>query len=96
VGANVQELVFRAIYSCRNAEFQMQALAMGKVSSLSAGEIERAGLLNSQPNVTSRTWEYWTMRLERSGNGLKQAAPASPGTIPATTKPAPKSKRSRR
>ena len=70
VGANVRELVFRAIYSCRNAEFQLAAHALGKIQPLSPGEIERAGALNAQPNVTSRTWEYWLMRLKRSGNDL--------------------------
>jgi ribulose-5-phosphate 4-epimerase/fuculose-1-phosphate aldolase len=70
VGANVRELVFRAIYSCRNAEFQLAAQAIGNIQPLSPGEIERAGVLNAQPNVTSRTWEYWMMRLKRSGNDL--------------------------
>jgi ribulose-5-phosphate 4-epimerase/fuculose-1-phosphate aldolase len=70
VGANARELVFRAIYSCRNAEFQLAAHALGNIQPLSPGEIERAGALNAQPNVTSRTWEYWLMRLKRSGNDL--------------------------
>ena len=70
VAADVRELVFRAIYSCRNAEFQFAAQALGNIQPLSPGEIEQAGALNAQPNVTSRTWEYWLMRLKRSGNDL--------------------------
>jgi len=88
VGSNVQELVFRAVYSCRNAEFQYQAQMLGKFVPLHRGEIERAASLNSQPNVTSRTWEYWAMRLVRSGNDLKRA------TAKATPKAAGKGKTS--
>ena len=68
--ADIQGLVFRTIYSCKNAEFQFQALTLGKISPLHQGEIEKAGALNAMANVTTRTWEYWTMRLEKSGNGL--------------------------
>src|SRR5262245_58472962 len=38
VATNVQELVFRAIYSCRNAEFQYQAKVLGRVIPLWNGE----------------------------------------------------------
>ena len=70
VAADVQGLVFRTIYSCKNAEYQFQAQAIGKVTPLHPGEIEKAGALNAMANVTTRTWQYWTMRLARSGNGL--------------------------
>ena len=51
VGATIHELVFRSIYSCRNAEFQRQAQRRsGKVGTLSPGEIERAA-----PSTRSRT-----------------------------------------
>ena len=75
VGANVPDLVLRPIYSCRNAEFQWQARMLGHVSTLSAGEVEKCAQIHKQPNVTGRTWEYWSMRLQKSGNGLK-AVPA--------------------
>lgn len=77
VGANVQELVFRTVYSCRNAEFQFQAQALGSVVPLSAGEIGHAGKINSLPTATNRTWEYWSMRLAKSGKDLPPAAAAS-------------------
>lgn len=73
VAGDIQALVFRTIYSCKNAEFQFQAQALGQITPLHRGEIERAGALNAMANVTTRTWEYWTMRLERSGNGLAPA-----------------------
>jgi ribulose-5-phosphate 4-epimerase/fuculose-1-phosphate aldolase len=70
VGASVPDLVLRTIYACRNAEFQWQARMLGHVSALSPGEIEKCAAIHKQPNVTTRTWEYWSMRLEKSGNGL--------------------------
>jgi HCOMODA/2-hydroxy-3-carboxy-muconic semialdehyde decarboxylase len=76
VGRNVPDLLLRAIYSCRNAEFQWQARMLGNLSTLSPGEIEKCATIHQQPNVTGRTWEYWSMRLEKSGNGLKRATPA--------------------
>ena len=91
VGANVRELVFRAIYSCRNAEFQLAAQAIGNIQPLSPGEIERASALNAQPNVTSRTWEYWVMRLKRCGNDLpvlrQMKVNAAAKVAPARSKP---------
>ena len=33
-----------------------------------------AGGLNALPNVTNRTWEYWTLRLDKVG-GLPKARP---------------------
>lgn len=77
VGANVQELVFRAIYSCRNAEFQYQARVLGRVIPLWPGEIDEAGKINSLPTATNRTWEYWSIRLQKSGNGLSGGAARS-------------------
>jgi ribulose-5-phosphate 4-epimerase/fuculose-1-phosphate aldolase len=85
VGADMQALVFRAIYSCRNAEFQFAAQALGPVIPLHRGEIEKAGALNAMANVTTRTWEYWTMRLERSGNGLAKSPKKSPKAKPNKT-----------
>jgi ribulose-5-phosphate 4-epimerase/fuculose-1-phosphate aldolase len=67
VGASLRQLVFRAIYACRNAEFQTAAKALKTVSALTAGEAELAGASNLQPNPTARAWEYWVMRLEKSG-----------------------------
>jgi len=89
VAGDIQGLVFRTIYSCRNAEFQFQAQALGTITPLHRGEIEKAGALNAMANVTTRTWEYWTMRLERSGNGLAPAQKKRPkvnARKPATAK----------
>lgn len=71
--SNLRELVFRTIYGARNAEYQTQAKLIGKVTSLTPGEVEMAGKLPSQPNTTSRAWEYWATRLAKRG-----AMPAQP------------------
>jgi HCOMODA/2-hydroxy-3-carboxy-muconic semialdehyde decarboxylase len=67
VGKSVRDLVFRTIYSCRNAEYQTQAKLVGKIHSLSPGEIDMAGKIHEQPNAISRAWEYWEMRLAHRG-----------------------------
>jgi ribulose-5-phosphate 4-epimerase/fuculose-1-phosphate aldolase len=67
VGATLRQLVFRSVYACRNAEFQMAAKALKTVSTLTPGEAEMASAVNLQPLATTRAWDYWVMRLEQSG-----------------------------
>lgn len=70
VGGTIQELVFRAIYSCRNAEYQFAAQMLGKVVPLRPGEVDKSSQINAMPTATFRTWEYWSVRLEKAGGGL--------------------------
>jgi ribulose-5-phosphate 4-epimerase/fuculose-1-phosphate aldolase len=74
VGANLKELVARAIFMCQNADYQLRALTLG--------EIKLAGTLSAMPNVVTRTWEYWSARLEASG-GLPP--PRMPAKAPRRT-----------
>jgi ribulose-5-phosphate 4-epimerase/fuculose-1-phosphate aldolase len=67
VGGGLKELVSRSIFMCQNAEYQMRALMLGGVAPLHRGEIKLAGALGLMPNVVTRTWEYWSMRLKASG-----------------------------
>jgi ribulose-5-phosphate 4-epimerase/fuculose-1-phosphate aldolase len=68
VGGGLRELVFRTIYSAKNAEHQLAAHALGNVSPLTPGETEMAGGLNLAPGPLSRAYEYWVRRLaEREG-----------------------------
>jgi ribulose-5-phosphate 4-epimerase/fuculose-1-phosphate aldolase len=73
VGASIQELVFRAIYSCRNAEYQFAAQLLGKVVPLRPGEVEKSSQIYAMPTANFRTWEYWSVRLEKSGGGLPRS-----------------------
>ena len=52
---------------CHNAEYQLRAQILGKVTTLTAGETRLAGTINAMATVTNRTWEYWTLRLDKAG-----------------------------
>ncbi len=77
VGRDLRELVSRAIFMCHNAEYQLRAQLLGKVPTLTAGETRLAGSINAMPNVTDRTWEYWTLRLDKAGGLPPRAAARS-------------------
>src|SRR5512144_2086494 len=59
VGGGLRELVFRTIYSARNAEHQLAAHVLGHVSPLTDGEADMAGQLNLAPGPLARAYEYW-------------------------------------
>jgi hypothetical protein len=59
--------VSRSIFLCQNAEYQLRAHTLGTPEPLHSGEIKLAGGINLLPNVTARTWEYWSMRLKAAG-----------------------------
>jgi ribulose-5-phosphate 4-epimerase/fuculose-1-phosphate aldolase len=73
VGSSIQDLMFRAIYSCRNAEYQFAAQMLGKVVPLRPGEVEKSAQINAMPTASFRTWEYWLSRLEKAGGGLPRS-----------------------
>jgi HCOMODA/2-hydroxy-3-carboxy-muconic semialdehyde decarboxylase len=96
VGSGLRDLVFRTIYSAKNAEYQLAAHMLGSVSPLTPGEASMAGKLNLAPGPLTRAYDYWARRLaEREGTG--QAAANKPAqTRVARKKSSPKPKRSRR
>ena len=65
-GISLEELVFRSVFSCRNAEMQREAQMLGGVSKLTPVEIEKAGAFNLEPRPIGRAWEYWTTRLQKA------------------------------
>jgi HCOMODA/2-hydroxy-3-carboxy-muconic semialdehyde decarboxylase len=65
VGASIKEVVFRSIYMCDNARYQMGSMALGTVSALTPAEIKLAGGI--PPSGLLRAWEYWSLRLEAAG-----------------------------
>ncbi len=91
VGRDLRELVSRAIFMCHNAEYQLRAQLLGKVATLTAGETRLAGSLNAMPNVTNRTWEYWTLRLGRTA-GLPPVSKARPQAASVTRSRSPKTR----
>jgi len=65
---NLTELVFRTIYSYRNAELQLMTKALGHpLSPLTPGEARRAWDRNLEPRPQARAWEYWSIRLKKAG-----------------------------
>jgi len=70
VGGELRELVFRTLYSAKNAEHQLAAHMLGHVSPLTPGEAEMAGQLNLAPGPLARAYEYWVRRLaDKEGRG---------------------------
>jgi HCOMODA/2-hydroxy-3-carboxy-muconic semialdehyde decarboxylase len=67
VGASVAEVVFRAIFSHRNAELLLRAQALGTVAPLSNGEAAQACAYSLRERPMGRAWEYWTTRLAKAG-----------------------------
>lgn len=62
VGENLMELVFRSIYTCRDAEIQMKARSHGAIDYFNDREIE---LASNYPEASlSRAWDYWCSRVE--------------------------------
>jgi HCOMODA/2-hydroxy-3-carboxy-muconic semialdehyde decarboxylase len=74
VGTGLRDLVSRSIFMCQNAIYQLQAHALGKVTALTPGETRLAGAIGALPNVTGRTWEYWTVRASSGAAGAPRAA----------------------
>lgn len=67
-GTSVKDCVFRSIYSARNAEYQVRALAIGgAIASLSPGEAQLAGSISSKTTGLTRSWEYWSLRVAKAG-----------------------------
>jgi ribulose-5-phosphate 4-epimerase/fuculose-1-phosphate aldolase len=88
VGGELRQLVFRTIYSARNAEHQMAAHLLGQVSPLTAGEAEMASQLNLAPGPLARAYEYWVRRLaEREGRS--RSDPSVQAAAAAARKPNP-------
>lgn len=65
VGSSLPQVVFRAVYTESNARLQAQAMALGAVEFLSAGESEAATETNN--GQLDRPWQLWKQRLIEAG-----------------------------
>lgn len=64
-GKSIREAVYTAVYLEVNAELQLRASTLGKVTFLSPGEIEKVNLRLGQAKPGegfNRSWEYWCRR----------------------------------
>jgi HCOMODA/2-hydroxy-3-carboxy-muconic semialdehyde decarboxylase len=65
VAANsVRHAVFISIYLEVNAKLQMQAMAMGDIKFLTAGEVDKI-ISRTGPYTLNRAWENWCRRADR-------------------------------
>ena len=62
----LRDCVFRSVYTARNAELQLRAMAIGTLGPLSAGETEMCGAHNLGARGVERAWEYWVIRLMKA------------------------------
>ena len=77
-GTSVRDCVFRSIFSARNAEFQVRAMMIGgTIASLTPGETRMAGQLVKNTTGLTRSWEYWSMRVAKSGGIASPAKKAA-------------------
>jgi HCOMODA/2-hydroxy-3-carboxy-muconic semialdehyde decarboxylase len=84
-GVSVRDAVFRCIFSCLNARFQIAAAAAGTVGPLSAGEAKHAFDLGTGTTGQARSWELWIRHLENAGT-----LPPKPRAAPRSPRPAAK------
>jgi HCOMODA/2-hydroxy-3-carboxy-muconic semialdehyde decarboxylase len=90
VGTSLRELVFRTIYTTRNAELQTKARLIGTVNRLSPDEIKKAAAYNLRPGPMERAWDLWAKHLaEKEGRAAPAATAASATTVKAKTKAKP-------
>jgi HCOMODA/2-hydroxy-3-carboxy-muconic semialdehyde decarboxylase len=90
-GTSVRDCVFRAVFSARNAEYQVRAMTIGTdIATLSAGEAKLAGEISAKTTGLTRSWEYWSMRIAKKtavpASASKKAAPARTKVRRAPTK----------
>ena len=90
VATSLRELVFRTIYTTRNAELQTQAKLLGAVNRLSPEEIKKAAAYNLRPAPMERAWDLWAMHLVQKEGRAAPKAVAKPASqrVKATAKPA--------
>ena len=58
--------MFRSIYTTRNAELQLRAMAIGELGTAVAGRGGKCGGHNLGPRGVERAWEYWVTRLQKA------------------------------
>ena len=61
VGATLREAVFRAVYTEFNARIQLEALGLGPVTFLTAGEAAASAATNA--SQVDRAWNVWKERV---------------------------------
>jgi ribulose-5-phosphate 4-epimerase/fuculose-1-phosphate aldolase len=89
VGSSVRDCVYRAIQTCRNADFLVRAMMIGTVSSLSPGEIELGRQITIRTTALARSWDYWGLRIAKAEGTAVPAKKKARSTVPAAKHPKP-------
>ena len=76
VGRSVQDCVYRAVQTCRNADFQVRAMMIGRIAALSPGEIRLADEITRTTTALPRSWDYWVLRVSGGSRKTKPVAKA--------------------
>ncbi len=63
-GKTIRHAVFVSVYLEVAAKLQMQAMAMGEITFLTAGEVDKI-IERTGPYTLNRAWENWCRRAER-------------------------------
>jgi ribulose-5-phosphate 4-epimerase/fuculose-1-phosphate aldolase len=58
VGKNLEDLCFKSVYGCREAETYQASLHLGGLTPLTPGEIAKIG--QPSPVAVTRAWGHWT------------------------------------
>jgi ribulose-5-phosphate 4-epimerase/fuculose-1-phosphate aldolase len=69
VGRTIREAVYTSVYLELNAGLQAKAMALGPVTFLTPGEINKM-VASTSPFVIDRAWEYWCRRANRPARSL--------------------------
>jgi len=70
-GTSVRDCVYRAVQTCRNADFQVRAMSIGTISSLTEGEVRLADEITGKTTGLIRSWDSWVRRLARIDGGSR-------------------------
>lgn len=90
-GTSMQDCVYRAVQTCRNADFQVRAMSIGKIASLTEGEVRLADEITGKTTGLTRSWNFWAMRVAKAGG-----IPAAPKKTRPAANPRKRAKSRRR
>jgi ribulose-5-phosphate 4-epimerase/fuculose-1-phosphate aldolase len=71
LGPTVRQAVFISVYLELNAKLQMQAMAMGDIKFLTAGEVDKI-MSRTGPYSINRAWENWCRRADRPVTAMEE------------------------
>ncbi|MFT5133001.1 MAG: ribulose-5-phosphate 4-epimerase/fuculose-1-phosphate aldolase [Gammaproteobacteria bacterium] len=62
LGNSLRELVFRAVFACRDAEILLSALSLGEIDPLNSRELKLTEQISNK--AITRAWDHWLTLLQ--------------------------------